>query len=116
MDFGELGKSSIFQIALEEGESISAQSAGTEAIQAGYAEVIARPPVGGTAVFSRRDATTDTLLYEAGVPASDPLTDFTVYVDTVGIRETGLAIAYPSSGIEHVPGRRGRCEPYTSSL
>ncbi len=103
VDFGELGKSSIFQIALEEGESISAQSAGTEAIQAGYAEVIARPPVGGTAVFSRRDATTDTLLYEAGVPASDPLTDFTVYVDTVGIRETGLAIAYPSSGSSTSP-------------
>ena len=90
-----LGQNSLFSFGLNPGESISLQSAGEEDIQAGYAEVLARTGVGGTAVFSRTDLDSGTLLYEAGVPASRPLRDFTVFADTTGNRETGLAIAYP---------------------
>ena len=66
--------------------------------------------------FSRRDVTTGTLLYEAGVPASTPLTDFTVYVDTLGIRETGLAHRLPGVAIGHLSSRCGGSQSHTASL
>ncbi len=73
--FGEEERSPVLQVELGAGESFSTQTPGADPIQVGYAQVIAAEGVGGTAVFSRADAATGTLLYEAGVAASEPLTD-----------------------------------------
>ena len=100
LDLDPLGRGSLFGFGLNPGESVSAQSEGTGDIQAGYAEILAALGVGGTAVFSRSDAASGTLLYEAGVPATQPLTDFTLFVDSLGDRETGLAVAFPTAGQE----------------
>ena len=100
LDLDRLGPGSLFGFGLSPGESVSAQSEGTRDIQAGYAEILAALGVGGTAVFSRSDAASGTLLYEAGVPATQPLTDFTLFVDSLGDRETGLAVAFPTAGQE----------------
>ena len=100
LDLDPLGPGSLFGFGLNPGESVSAQSEGTGEIQAGYAEILAGLGVGGTAVFSRSDAASGTLLYEAGVPATQPLTDFTLFVDSLGDRETGLAVAFPTAGQE----------------
>ena len=93
--FGEEERSPVLQVELGAGESFSTQTPGADPIQVGYAQVIAAEGVGGTAVFSRADAATGTLLYEAGVAASEPLTDFSLFVDTMGDRDTGLALAFP---------------------
>ena len=93
--FGEEERSPVLQVELGAGESFSTQTPGTDPIQVGYAQVIAAEGVGGTAVFSRTDAATGTLLYEAGVAASESLTDFSLFVYTMGDRDTGLALAFP---------------------
>ena len=100
LDLDPLGRGSLFGFGLNPGESVSAQSDGIRDIQAGYAEILAAVGVGGTAVFSRSDAASGTLLYEAGVSATQPLTDFTLFVDSLGDRETGLAVAFPTAGQE----------------
>ena len=95
LEFSNLAKTSLFEFGLNPGESFSTQTPGTDPIQVGYARVIAAQGLGGTAVFGQTDSSTGTLLFEAGVPASELLTDFSLYVDTLGHRNTGLAIAYP---------------------
>ena len=95
LEFSDLAKTSLFEFGLNPGESFSTQTPGTDPIQVGYARVIAAQGLGGTAVFSQTDSSTGTLLFEAGVPASESFTDFSLYVDTLGNRNTGLAIAYP---------------------
>ena len=61
----------------------------------GYARIMAETSVGGTAVFTRKDALTGVSLYEAGVPATGTLTDFTVVVNTLGDLNTGIAFVNP---------------------
>jgi hypothetical protein len=34
-------------------------------------------------------------LFEAGVPASTPLNEFSIFVDSLGVRDTGFALVYP---------------------
>jgi hypothetical protein len=46
------------------------------------------------AVFRRRDPASGTVLYEAGVPATSELTEFSVVVDSLGVTDTGLALVY----------------------
>ena len=52
--------------------------------------------VGGTIVFARSDTRTGTVLYEAGVPATLPLTDFHLFLDSILNKDTGLALVYPA--------------------
>ena len=49
--------------------------------------------VGGTAVFTRTD--NGILMTEAAVPASRTLTNFSILLDSIGARDTGLALAIP---------------------
>ncbi len=100
LTLGDLGTDDTFQIPLRQGESFSAQTPGTGGIQVGYARVTIPEGgmVGGTAVFTRTDIPTGTILYEAGVPASDTLHDFTIFVDTIGNRDTGLAMVNADIG------------------
>ncbi len=94
LTLGNLGSRSSFQIPLSAGGSVSLQTPGTAGIQVGYARVTvpAGREVGGTAVFTRTDVPTGTILYEAGVPAATALNEFSFFADTLGDRDTGLAL------------------------
>ena len=96
LTLGDLGSDSHFELDLKEGESISLQTPGTGDLQVGYARVFAEPDVGGVVVFARRDVANDITLVEAGVPASNQLTEFSVVVDSLEDRDTGLALVYPA--------------------
>ncbi len=100
LSLGNLGTRSRFDVLLNAGASISLQTPGTGTIQVGYARITipAGANVGGTAVFTRTDIPTGTILYEAGVPTVQSLRDFTIFVDTLGNRDTGLAIVNTAAG------------------
>jgi hypothetical protein len=95
LTLGELGTGSVFEFVLEEGESISLPTPGTGDMQVGYARVHAGHNVGGVVVFRRTDLATGISLYEAGVPASEELNEFCLFVDSLGVRDTGFALVYP---------------------
>ncbi|MFQ5740227.1 MAG: hypothetical protein ACE5JX_14570, partial [Acidobacteriota bacterium] len=104
----ELGTDSVFDIPLAKGASIALETAGTGAIAVGYARVTVATngDVGGTAVFTRADD--GVVLYEAGVPAVKELNDFTIFVDTVGTRNTGLALVNVADGQGASPSQADR--------
>lgn len=97
LTLGDLGTDSTFSIDLPQGGSVSLQTSGTGTIGAGYARVTdprnsMNSLLGGTAVFTRSEVDTGILLYEAGVPATSSLSTFTLFVDTLGNLDTGLAL------------------------
>ena len=89
----------MFDIGLRKGQSTSEKTPGTGdpqgTIAVGYARVTAGSGVGATAVFTTVDATSGIVQSEAGVPATTPLSTFTVFVDSLGNVDTGLAILKP---------------------
>ena len=95
LTLGDLGTASSFSIPLEAGEAISLETPGTGDIQVGYARVTSDPSVGGTIVFARSDVQTGTVLYETGVPATLPLNNFHLFLDSILDKDTGLAMVYP---------------------
>jgi hypothetical protein len=105
---GELGSSSIFEFQLKGGESVSLSTPGTGNMQVGYARVLAGPNVGGVVVFRRTDLTTGISLFEAGVPASSPLTEFCLFVDSLGVRDTGFALVHPPDEVGSSPTQKPR--------
>lgn len=92
IELGSLGTKSSFDIPLKKGEAFSVQTPGTGGLKVGYAKVTAPASVGGTAVFTRKDATSGVTLYEAGVPASPTLTNFSFFLDSLRDKDTGLAL------------------------
>jgi len=95
LPLGELGTSSVFEFGLQKGGSVSLSTPGTGNVQVGYARVVAGANVGGVVVFSRTDLTTGVALFEAGVPAAKELSEFSIFIDSLGARDTGFAIVYP---------------------
>ena len=97
-----------FQIELPSGEAFSSQSSGTGApltgdLLFGYVKITSTgPDVGGTAVFTFTDPTTGQIVYDAGVPASQTLTEFSLFVDSMGNRRTGLATVNAGDGPANV--------------
>ena len=89
------GSSSVFNFQLKKGESLAARTPGTGDLVVGYAKVTAAAGVGGTAIFRRSDDPSGIALYEAGVPATTPLKSFSVFLDSLGNRDTGLALVNP---------------------
>ncbi len=97
LDLGGLGSGPEYDITLPLGNSVAFQSSGqgdldVGGLLVGYARIEASASVGGTLVFTRRDRPSGVVLYEAGMPATGTLLDFTVPVDSGGSRDTGLAI------------------------
>ena len=92
---GDQGTASSFSIPLAAGEAISLETPGSGDIKVGYARVTSDPSVGGTIVFARSDTLTGTVLYEAGVPATSPVSDFHLFLDSILHKDTGLAMVYP---------------------
>ena len=83
----------VFETTLGPGQALSLQTAGLQALQVGYARFWARPSVGATAVFTSSNTSTGATLYDAGVPSiTRPLRKFTIFLDSLGVRDTGLAM------------------------
>jgi len=96
LSMGELGMSSAFAFTLGRGEALTARTPGTGALEVGYAKVSTGPSVGGTAVFTYSDS--GVVHYETGIPGTQPLTDFSLFMDSSGgTRETGLAMVNTGS-------------------
>lgn len=111
VDLGELGIDSLFQVPVSSGQGLTIQTSGEGTLQLGYVIVhVAREAgtddragVGGTAIFTRSQADSGVILYEAGVPLTPTETDMTVILDSIGVRDTGLALVnVPAEG--EVPG------------
>jgi beta-glucanase (GH16 family) len=95
MDLG-LGSdppASVHRISLKAGHSYSALTPGApDSLKIGYAEVVASADVTGTAIFSRSDPVSEVLYFEAGVPAGQPLSSFSVFLDSLAAKDTGLVL------------------------
>ena len=99
---GELGTGSRFQLFLRRGESAFLRTSGIGPLQAGYARLIAGAQVGGVILFSGSDATTGNVLYETGVPVTSTLNQFSLFLDSLGEKDTGLALVYPDGKVPAV--------------
>ncbi len=77
---------------LDPGETWNVRTSGTGEIEDGYARIRGGEGIGVTGIFTRQDLPSGTILYQAGVPASEWLNEATLFVDSLGDLETGLAI------------------------
>jgi hypothetical protein len=106
-----LGMSSELEaVALPRGSTLALEPPGDGPIQIGYVIVTVLKEsssgaaqtsengagVGATAVFTRLEADSGLLVTEAGVPASRAIEDFSLFLDSRGTRDTGLAIVNPA--------------------
>ncbi len=83
----------VFETTLGPGQALSLQTAGLQDLQVGYARFWARPSVGATSVFTSSNTSTGATLYDAGVPSiTRPLKKFSIFLDSLGVRDTGLAM------------------------
>ena len=84
---------SVFNARLGAGQALSLETEGLGDLQVGYARFTAGPSVGATAVFSLEDTENGITLYDAGIPAiSRPLRRFSIFLDSIKRRNTGLAM------------------------
>ncbi|GAB4254824.1 MAG: hypothetical protein Kow00109_30080 [Acidobacteriota bacterium] len=87
-----------FDLQLPAGGAVRLTTPGDpDSIAVGYAVLEAPETVDGTVVFSGKDAATGVSLFEAGVPATSPVQRFTIFVDTRGDLNTGLAVVNPGT-------------------
>ncbi len=97
LTLGTLGTDSRFEFELRRGESISLPTTGDGDLRVGYVRVTSSNDVSGVTIFSRIDQSTGVLLFEAGVPVATLLTEFSIAVDSIASKDTGLAIVYPAA-------------------
>ncbi len=98
---------------LDSGHSVTLETTGVEELKSGYAVLITGEGIGANAVFTRRDVATGTILLEAGVPATMTLQQATVFANSLGNLETGLAVvdgnvggdAPAGEGLDQIPVR-----------
>ncbi len=115
VQLGSDGPDTAFDLSFSGGSVYSAQSPAGGGLEVGYAIVKVRNPsaavnrararvraqtgsstaaeIGGTVVFTRTDS--GVTVTEAGIPAARPLLDFTVLLDSIAARDTGLALVNP---------------------
>jgi len=97
-DLGQqLGAGSDFVITLQSGQALQMETPGKGSLRTGYAFFDAEAAVGATAVFAGSDVTRGIRLFEAGVPATAPIDKFTVFVDSRGSGNTGIAFLRPGA-------------------
>jgi beta-glucanase (GH16 family) len=95
VELTSLGKATSFTVPLVPGQTVTLETPGAGEPTIGYARMIAPVSVDGTAVFTGLETSSGTILFEAGVPASRPLESFTVALDSLATRNTGLALLAP---------------------
>ncbi len=95
------GVHSSYFFPVQAGTPLLLSSGGQGPIRAGYARVQAPARITGNAVFTGARHANNGVLYEAAVPLSEPLSDFSIVVTTRGNFLTGLALVNhmnPSDG------------------
>lgn len=93
-----IGRASRFELALGRGRTLNLISSGESPLEVGYASLSAPGHVNATAVFMRSEADSGVVQYEAGVPLSLPMGSFSLPVDTLDAKDTGLAMVAPKGG------------------
>jgi hypothetical protein len=93
--FGDMGQGSKFDFYLENGESRSIETEGDTSPQVGYVRLRVSEGVSCMSVVIGMDVPSEVIFYEAGVPASEPLTKFSLFLDSLNTRNTGLALVNP---------------------
>jgi len=83
------------------GQSVKLASSGTGTFASGFATVVATAPITGGATFANFDPS-GRLVSEAGVPASAAVLKQSIFVDTVGGYNIGIAYATPDTGSTNV--------------
>jgi hypothetical protein len=74
------------------------QTAGTGLPKVGYARLTSNNlSVGGTAIFTQTDTPSGVTLFEAGVPSTIPRKTFSIFHDSLGVRDTGIAFVNASA-------------------
>jgi hypothetical protein len=95
LTFGVLGQGSKFTFYLDNGESRSIETLGPTRPQVGYARLRVSDEVACMSVVIGMDVPSEVIFYEAGVPVSEPLSRFTIFLDSLHTRNTGLALVNP---------------------
>lgn len=89
----------VFNTTLAPGQALSLRTVGLEDLQVGYARFTAGPSVGATAILTRSNTSTGATLFDAGVPAiTRPLRRFSLFLDSLGVKDTGLAMVRAGLG------------------
>ncbi len=96
VDLGDRPPGSSFQVVLKEGGITTLRTSGSGPLRAGYVRIRSGAGVSGILVLSQIDSATGVVISEAGVPPARPLRDFSIFVDSLGDRDTGLALVYPT--------------------
>ncbi len=86
---------SIYALNLGHGAALRLSTSGNGPLQVGYARISSGAGVDGTAVYRQIDSVTGIVLAEAGVPASHPLSSFSLFMDSTAWNNTGLAVLNP---------------------
>ena len=86
---------SVFPFELADGESRRFTTSGTGALRTGWAHVHSDQPIGGASSFGISDSAGNQLT-DVGVSPSSPGTEFTIFADSVGESQTGVAVANSS--------------------
>ncbi len=94
----EHGSGSFFSVNLNRGRSWVLQTRAPDKITTGYARVSTGTGLTGTGVFSGLQHSTGTFLYEAAVPLTQSLAEFSVVVTQSDVLKTGLAVVNPAGG------------------
>lgn len=100
LTFGDLGQGSEFTFYLENGESRSIETMSSSPPQVGYVRLRVSGDVTCMSVVIGTDVPSKVVFYEAGVPVSEPLTQFSIFLDSLETRNTGLALVNPPGGGE----------------
>ncbi len=100
LDLDPWGQASRFEFDLAQGQTVSARTIASPELKTGYICLTAPDTVDGNAVFAGTYTQGDVLLFEAGVPLVAPVRQLTVLVDSLGDRNTGLAVVCPPDAAE----------------
>jgi len=96
LDLVDLGVRSSVASRVSKGEVFSVRTSGEGPVVSGYARVTTKGSVSGTARFSYGQG--GVTLFETGVPACGPLTDFSVFQSSIANSlETGIALVNTGS-------------------
>jgi hypothetical protein len=85
------GKATAFHFQIQRGTPLLLQTSGEGTLEVGYVRITSGSDVNGTAVFTGSQYSPPMILYEAGVPLTEPMNDFTIVINTLSDFLTGLA-------------------------
>lgn len=95
VDLEAQGTGSRFEFSLPRGRQSILTAQRNAPAEVGYARVSVGRDVQGTAILRGHDGNSGITLFEAGVPAATLHRSFSVFLDSLGANDTGLALLFP---------------------